>query len=64
MIDFPAAVLRYSLEELAEFGFDSPKQREGQPAEIVPCSMFLACADSSFITGQVLHPNGGEVVNG
>jgi NAD(P)-dependent dehydrogenase (short-subunit alcohol dehydrogenase family) len=38
--------------------------RAGEPAEVAPCYVFLASSDSSYITGQVLHPNGGEIVNG
>lgn len=51
-------------EKVAQFGSDSPMKRVGQPAEIAPCYVFLASEDASFITGQVLHPNGGEIVNG
>lgn len=47
----------------AKFGSDSPMGRAGEPREIAPCYLFLACRDSSFMTGQVLHPNGGEIVN-
>lgn len=39
-------------------------KRAGQPAEIAPAYVFLASADSSYMTGQVLHPNGGTIVNG
>ncbi|MEP7377106.1 MAG: SDR family oxidoreductase [Chitinophagaceae bacterium] len=48
----------------AKHGSDVPLQRAGQPAEIAPCYLFLACEDSSYMTGQFLHPNGGEIVNG
>ncbi len=52
-------------KKLAEHGAGTPMQRGGQPAEVAPSYLFLACnADSSYISGQVLHPNGGEVVNG
>lgn len=51
-------------EKVSNFGADVPLQRPGQPAEIAPCFVFLASDDSSYMTGQVLHPNGGEVVNG
>lgn len=54
----------FTPEKVAQFGSDAPMQRAGQPAEIAPCYVFLASNDSSFMTGQVLHPNGGEVVNG
>lgn len=46
------------------FGSDVPMGRAGQPRECAPCYVFLASDDSSYITGQVLHPNGGEIVNG
>lgn len=48
----------------AQFGSDSPMGRAGEPREIAPCYVFLASRDSSFMTGQVLHPNGGEIING
>jgi NAD(P)-dependent dehydrogenase (short-subunit alcohol dehydrogenase family) len=38
--------------------------RAAQPAEIAPCYLLLASEDGSFLTGQFLHPNGGEIVNG
>jgi NAD(P)-dependent dehydrogenase (short-subunit alcohol dehydrogenase family) len=46
------------------FGSDVPLGRVGQPDEVAPAFIFLASEDSSYITGQVLHPNGGEVING
>ncbi|MER0239092.1 SDR family oxidoreductase [Fulvimarina sp. MAC8] len=45
-----------------DFGAGSPMGRAGQPNEIAPSVLFLACEDSSFMTGQVLHPNGGKIV--
>jgi NAD(P)-dependent dehydrogenase (short-subunit alcohol dehydrogenase family) len=51
-------------EEMKEFGKDTPMGRPGQPNEVAPSFLFLACEDSSYMTGQVLHPNGGTVVNG
>jgi NAD(P)-dependent dehydrogenase (short-subunit alcohol dehydrogenase family) len=50
-------------DKVATFGSDVPMKRAGEPAEIAPCYVFLASDDSSYMTGQVLHPNGGEVVN-
>jgi NAD(P)-dependent dehydrogenase (short-subunit alcohol dehydrogenase family) len=50
-------------EKVAQFGSDVPLGRAGEPAEIAPCFVFLASSDSSYMTGQMLHPNGGEVVN-
>lgn len=51
-------------EHVEKFGKDVPMGRPGQPEEVAPCYVFLASDDSSYMTGQVLHPNGGEVVNG
>jgi len=51
-------------DEVAEFGQDVPLKRAGEPMEVAPCYVFLASSDSSYMTGQILHPNGGEVVNG
>jgi NAD(P)-dependent dehydrogenase (short-subunit alcohol dehydrogenase family) len=48
---------------VATFGSDVPMQRAGQPEEVAPAFVFLASSDSSYMTGQMLHPNGGEVVN-
>lgn len=51
-------------EESANFGSEVPMKRAGQPCEVAPCYVFLACNHcSSYISGQVLHPNGGAVVN-
>jgi NAD(P)-dependent dehydrogenase (short-subunit alcohol dehydrogenase family) len=51
-------------EEVETFGSDVPLGRPGQPEEVAPSYVFLASDDSSYITGQILHPNGGTVVNG
>jgi NAD(P)-dependent dehydrogenase (short-subunit alcohol dehydrogenase family) len=51
-------------EKVAKFGSDVPMKRAGEPAEIASAFVFLASADSSYMTGQVLHPNGGEIING
>ena len=51
-------------DKVASFGSDVPLQRPGQPEEVAPSYVFLASDDSSYITGQILHPNGGEVING
>ena len=53
-----------SKEKLAKFGQDTPMGRPGQPNEVAPAFLFLACEDSSYMSGQVLHPNGGTIVNG
>jgi NAD(P)-dependent dehydrogenase (short-subunit alcohol dehydrogenase family) len=51
-------------EKVASFGKDVPMGRPGQPEEVAPCYLFLASDDASYMAGQVLHPNGGNVVNG
>jgi NAD(P)-dependent dehydrogenase (short-subunit alcohol dehydrogenase family) len=53
-----------SPEKLEHFGEDTPMGRPGQPNEVAPAFLFLACEDSSYMSGQVLHPNGGTIVNG
>lgn len=55
----------YTAEEVATFGRKTshvPMDRAGQPCEVSPCYVFLASDDSSYMTGQVLHPNGGTIV--
>ncbi len=47
-------------EKIKDFGEDSPMGRPGQPNEVAPSFLFLACDDASYMTGQVLHPDGGE----
>ena len=51
-------------EDIKDFGKNTPMGRPGQPNEVAPCFLFLACDDASYMTGQVLHPNGGVIVNG
>ena len=51
-------------DKVAGFGESTPMKRPGEPNEVAPCFLFLACADSSYMSGQVLHPNGGTIVNG
>lgn len=51
-------------KHVSTFGSDTPMKRAGEPDEVAPCFVFLASNDSSYMTGQILHPNGGEIVNG
>ena len=51
-------------ENMDSFGEDTPMGRPGEPNEVAPAFLFLACRDSSYMSGQVLHPNGGIIVNG
>ena len=48
-------------EKIPEFGKDTPMGRPGQPNEVAPSFLFLACEDSSYMIGQILHPNGGDL---
>ncbi|MEJ7735855.1 MAG: SDR family oxidoreductase [Chitinophagaceae bacterium] len=61
----PLIAATFDEEKVAKHGSDSPMKRSGEPVETAPSYLFLACNnDSSYITGQVLHPNGGEIING
>jgi len=51
-------------DKVQSFGADVPMKRPGEPSEVAPSYVFLASADASYMTGQVLHPNGGEIING
>jgi NAD(P)-dependent dehydrogenase (short-subunit alcohol dehydrogenase family) len=54
----------FDAKEVEQFGSQVPMGRAGQPEEISPSYVFLASQDASYMTGQILHPNGGEIVNG
>lgn len=60
----PLIAATFPPQHVAKFGSDVPMGRAGEPEEVAPSFVFLASDDSSYITGQVLHPNGGEIVNG
>ncbi|KAI9014591.1 short-chain dehydrogenase/reductase SDR [Phycomyces nitens] len=60
----PLIPASFSPEQMSEFGKKVPMKRAGQPSEVATCYVFLAGPDSSYMTGQVLHPNGGEIING
>jgi NAD(P)-dependent dehydrogenase (short-subunit alcohol dehydrogenase family) len=51
-------------DKVATFGANTPLGRAGEPDECATCFVFLACEDSAYLNGQVLHPNGGEIING
>ncbi|MGV3524801.1 MAG: SDR family oxidoreductase [Candidatus Sericytochromatia bacterium] len=59
----PLIPASFDAEQVASFGSDTPMGRPGQPDEVAPCFLFLASDEASYITGQILHPNGGKVVN-
>ena len=60
----PLIPASFDAEKTAKHGAATPMKRAGQPNEVAPCYVFLASDDASYITGQVLHPNGGTVVGG
>jgi NAD(P)-dependent dehydrogenase (short-subunit alcohol dehydrogenase family) len=59
----PLIPASFPAEKVAKFGTDIPLGRPAQPLEIAPCYVFLASKEGTFLTGQVLHPNGGSIVN-
>jgi len=60
----PLIVGSFEADKVKTFGSDVPMKRAGEPVEVAGSYLFLASEDASYITGQVLHPNGGEIVNG
>lgn len=58
----PLIPATFDEKQVAEFGSDVPMERVGQPDEVAPAYVYLASDDSSYMTGQVLHPNGGEMI--
>jgi NAD(P)-dependent dehydrogenase (short-subunit alcohol dehydrogenase family) len=59
----PLIPASFNDEKVSKFGKDVPMERPAQPVEIAPCYVFLASQEGAFITGQVLHPNGGSIIN-
>lgn len=60
----PLIPATFGPDKVSQFGGDVPMGRAGQPDECGSCFVFLASEDAAYMTGQVLHPNGGEVING
>jgi NAD(P)-dependent dehydrogenase (short-subunit alcohol dehydrogenase family) len=60
----PLIPATFTPDKVQEFGSDVPMGRPGELDEVAPCYVFLASDDASYMTGQVLHPNGGEIVGG
>ncbi|MDQ0232269.1 SDR family oxidoreductase [Metabacillus malikii] len=54
----------FTADQVSSFGSDTPMKRPGQPVELAPAYVYLASNDSSYMTGQILHLNGGKVING
>lgn len=60
----PLIPASFDEKKVAHFGENTPMKRPGQPEEVAACYVFLASDESSYMTGQILHPNGGEIING
>ena len=60
----PLIASGFDKEKVAKHGSDVPMKRAGEPNEFAPCYLLLACSDSYYITGQVLHLNVAEIING
>lgn len=60
----PLIPASFNDQHVAQFGQNTPMKRAGQPAEVAPCYVFLASQDSNYMSGQILHVNGGTIVNG
>lgn len=60
----PLITASFNEQDTAKFGSDTPMARAGQPVELAAAYVFLASNDSSYITGQTIHVNGGTIVNG
>ncbi|MDO5524082.1 MAG: SDR family oxidoreductase [Bacteroidia bacterium] len=60
----PLIASSFGKKKVSEFGSDTPLRRAGEPNEVASCFLFLASEDSSYMSGQCLHPNGGEIING
>lgn len=60
----PLVISTFPEAELAKFGKDTPLGRAGYPQEVAPAFVYLASDDSTYVTGQTIHVNGGEIVNG
>lgn len=60
----PLIVASFTPDEIEKFGQDNPMGRPGQPNEVAPAYLYLASDDASYVTGQVIHVNGGEIIGG
>jgi len=60
----PLIPASFQADYVATFGSTSPMKRAGQPKELAPAYVFLASEDSSYMSGQILHINGGTIING
>lgn len=59
----PLIPASFDAGKVSKFGSETPMERPGQPDEVAPCYVFLASDAAAYMSGQVLHPNGGEIIN-
>lgn len=60
----PLIPASFPADKVKDFGTETLLKRPGQPSEVAPAYVFLASNDASYITGQIIHPNGGTIING
>ncbi|MCT8139449.1 SDR family oxidoreductase [Anaerobacillus sp. CMMVII] len=60
----PLIPASFPASQVASFGSNTPMKRAGQPFELAPAYVYLASSDSSYVSGQMIHINGGEIING
>ncbi|MBM9839769.1 SDR family oxidoreductase, partial [Rhodococcus hoagii] len=60
----PLIPASFAAKDVEVFGSDVPMERPGQPVEVAPSYLYLASDDSTYVTGQTIHVNGGTIVNG
>jgi NAD(P)-dependent dehydrogenase (short-subunit alcohol dehydrogenase family) len=60
----PLITSSFDSEKITTYGTETPMKRPGQPVEVAPSYVFLASKDAQYMTGQFLHPNGGQIING
>jgi NAD(P)-dependent dehydrogenase (short-subunit alcohol dehydrogenase family) len=60
----PLIPASFKANRVSKHGSQTPMERPGEPAEVAPAYLFLATEDAAYITGQFIHPNGGEIING
>lgn len=60
----PLIPASFDEEKVSKFGASQPMKRPGQPEEVAPAYVYLASTDSSYVSGQIIHVNGGEIING
>ena len=60
---FTTQLIPSTFKDVTKFGHNTALGRAGQPSEVAPAYVFLASEDASYITGQIIHVNGGDFVS-